>query len=607
MKRPLLTLGSLVLLPLAWCSGPHADPPAPRSAYRSPLGLAVDQHGKRAYVALHTAATVAVVDLEAGKVLSEIPVGRGPHDLVLAGDKLFVTCDADDSLVILNAARGAILKKLRVGQAPRGVTVAPDGGQAFIACHDARILQSVGLADGNVQSLPLPGWPDRLVFQADVEHPYLMALSSQAGEAAVTVIRAGPPPRIWASRLLPGITNARGLVRLSPSYVVLAHQKPRTQIPTTQVAQGWVFTNTISILSPWIDTPTAKSAAAKPLDDPYRSNADPSDVALSADLRYAFVACAGADTVLAVCIDKAVVGIHDGEARSGWKAKDTPHGREDLSSSRLYVSARLPTQANPRRLALSGDGSRLVVSNYLGDSLTVMDAKQLRVLRHIPLGGPAPDAARRGQIQFNSARMTFQGQFSCASCHPDGGADGLNWDLTRDGVGNFMNTRSLLGVKDTAPYGWHGSSPTLADRFTGTLRTLHRHEPTAAETSDLTAYLESLPPPRPLPQRPEDRPAAVRGKLLFEGKGGCITCHRGVTFQDGLTHDLGTRGPQDVQDRFDTPSLRGVARTAPYLHDGRAGTLEDVFTRHNTAQRHGAAHRLTAEELRDVIAYLKSL
>jgi mono/diheme cytochrome c family protein len=248
-----------------------------------------------------------------------------------------------------------------------------------------------------------------------------------------------------------------------------------------------------------------------------------------------------------------------------------------------------------------------VVSNYLGDSLTVIDTAKLKVIRHIALGGPAPDAARRGEILFNSARMTFQSQFTCASCHPDGGSDGLNWDLPRDGLGNFLNTRSLLGVKDTAPYGWHATSPTLADRVTGTLRTLHQHEPTEQEVADLVAYLKTLVAPRPLPQQASAKEAIVRGKALFEGKGQCSKCHKGDALDDERPHDIGTRGPGDVSALFDTPSLLGVARTAPYLHDGRAATLEEVFAKYNPTQRHGAAHKLTPGELGDLITYLKSL
>jgi cytochrome c peroxidase len=95
--------------------------------------------------------------------------------------------------------------------------------------------------------------------------------------------------------------------------------------------------------------------------------------------------------------------------------------------------------------------------------------------------------------------------------------------------------------------------------------------------------------------------------VLFHGKAACDRCHSGDTLQDGLSHNVGTRTGQDAAKLFDTPSLRGVARTAPYLHDGRAATLEEVFTRYNADHRHGRAHDLTPAELRDLVAYLKSL
>src|SRR5262249_43580213 len=125
------------------------------------------------------------------------------------------------------------------------------------------------------------------------------------------------------------------------------------------------------------------------------------------------------------------------------------------------------------------------------------------------------------------------------------------------------------------------------------------------EVSDLVAYLELLPAPRPLPQKEADKPAIARRKVVFEGKGQCSTCHRRAALDDDKTHDVGTRGETDTQDRFDTPTLRGVARTPPYLHDGRAATLEEVFTMHNHRRLHGAAHLLSGAELADLIAYLK--
>ena len=118
--------------------------------------------------------------------------------------------------------------------------------------------------------------------------------------------------------------------------------------------------------------------------------------------------------------------------------------------------------------------------------------------------------------------------------------------------------------------------------------------------------METLDPPRPLPQKETDLPASARGKALFNGKGNCRSCHRGTAFTSDspravILDQAGKWTP------FDVPSLRGVARTAPYLHDGRAATLEEIFERHNPEKRHGRAHELTRGELADVIMFLKSL
>jgi YVTN family beta-propeller protein len=609
VRRRFLILPSLlaalgVLLPVAAQPGAKTPPVTPLRS-KSPLGLAIDHDGRRAYVALYGSGAVAVVDLAEGKVLREIPVGAGPYDLTLAGGALFVSCEHDDTLVKIDLDTHKVTARWRVGQAPRGVAALPDAARVFVACHDERTLHAIDTATGQSKSLALPGWPDRLLLHGDAQYPFVLALSHDTGEALVSLIDS-KRPRLLNTNRLANVSNARGLASKqgASSFVLVVHQKPRTKVPTTQLAQGWVFTNAVSSFSPWgVDTQPGGPSRAKLLDDVRDAYADPADVVLTPDHRHAFVACAGADTVLALRTDRFVSANYGPLAAEG----EHPEGRDDLTLSRHYVVARLPVLANPRRLALSGDGATLVVANHLADALTVIDAVRFRVVRHIPLGGPEPDAVRRGEILFNSGKMTFQGQFSCASCHPGGGADGLNWDLTRDGIGNFMNTRSLLGVGDTAPYGWHGSSPTLGDRVGGTLRTLHRHEPQGTEVADLVAYLKTLAPPRPLPQRKEDQASAARGKLLFEGKARCSTCHHGAALHDELPHDVGTRTTGDTHDRFDTPSLRGVARTAPYLHHGQAATLFEVFGRYNPAQRHGAAHLLSPKELTELISYLKSL
>lgn len=607
---------------------PDEPKPAKRPLHKSPLGLVVDEKGEKAYVALHAAGAVAEVDLKAGKVLREIPVGGGCYDLDRLGNTLYVSCEAEGFLGEFDLEKGALIRKWQIGPEPRGVSANRVNQLILVVVNDGRKLATLDIRTKQVKFSELKDAFTKNANRNDTSNlPNATELSGVADLSSAErfsqwsphLIRYGKRTenigkgegfnKLWMSSRSDGVTNNTGWA-YQGGAIYAAHQKPRNDVPASQVAQGWLFTNAVSGFFPSTDFSYLRFLAV--LDEPNRAYADPIDVHgvnrgpqnvnEKADNQdpLLFVASAGAD-VIHVVDWKRVKSHH-------WaNLERSVYNPEDLTASRNYVIARIPTRSNPRRMEISGDGKTLVVSNYLADSLTVIDTEKLQVIRHIPLGGPEPDAVRRGEILFNSGKMTFQGQFTCASCHPNGDQDGLNWDLERDGIGNFKNTKSLLGIKDTAPYGWHGSSATLADRVRGTLRSLHRHEPTGTEVEDLVAYLESLPPPRPLPVKDEDKPAVARGRTLFQDKAACATCHPGPTYQDGKSHDIGTARPTDTQSRFDTPSLRGVARTAPYLHDGKAPTLADVFTKGNPKQQHGAAHTLSKEELADLIAYLRSL
>jgi YVTN family beta-propeller protein len=535
---------------------PPAEPKA-RPTYKSPLGVAVDEKGEKAYVALHTAGAVAVVDLKAGMVLQEIPVGSGPNDAAFLGKTLFVSCEADVTLVPVDLERHKVGKTIPLSRRPQVLCPDDDGRTLLIGADDSRWI---GL---------------RYEPETGEEHNVLA------------------PPRVRSSQR----GNAGGFS---------VTREPRNQLPATQTAQSWVFFNSIRHHQFPNEFGWNATETLLPVDEPQNSYGDLEQVRYSPAAERAFVVSAAANAVL-VIDHRRVSHVLSPQRSLVERVGYRENAVRDLAISREYVIARIPTQANPRRLTLSGDGKTLVVSNYLSDSLTVIDTKALKVIRHIPLGGPEPDAVRRGEILFNSGKMTFHGQFTCASCHPNGGSDGLTWDLTRDGVGNFKKTKSLFGVKDTAPYGWEGSSPTLEDRIAGTLRTLHQHEPEGTEVADIAAYLRSLPPPRPLPVKDEDKPAVARGEKLFGDKAQCAKCHQGPTFQDGKAHDVGTRGETDTTNHFDTPSLRGVGRERIFLHDGRARTLEEVLTKYNEQKKHGAAHQLSKDELADLLEYLSSL
>ncbi|MGF1579165.1 MAG: cytochrome c peroxidase [Gemmataceae bacterium] len=579
--------------------------------FKNPLGLFVDHDGVRAYVALSSGSSVAVVDLREGRIDREIVVGKGPRSLASVGNTLWVVCEHDDCVVEVDLKTHKVRSRFEVGKAPQDVCC-ENGDTLYVACHDAKTVERINLLTGERDSLKLKLHPASLAFgtwmMGKHVRPAVFVLSKGPGVARVNVLPSGKRQWRGTSWELPNATNPTRIVTLpcgkrNVSEPFVAYQIPKTNLAATQLIQGWVFSNALGSF-----TDSHRQAVPISLDRPTSGAADPTDLLVGSDKKSFFVTSGGTDQLLVVRRQAVLDRVRQAEARKPYGAADQADSPVsiDISQARLAIRKAIPTGRNPRRMAFSGDGKTLVVSNYLDDSLTVIDAPSLTVRKTISLGGKKPDSARRGEQLFHSARLTQFQQFSCASCHPGGHTDGLQWDLTRNGVGNPMNTRSLLGVGRTGPYGWHGETATLLDRSRGTLRLAHHYEPSRKELRDLVAYLRSLSVPRT--RKVASKKAAVaRGKTLFFGKAGCRRCHAGKTFQDGNVHDVGTARIQDTDAEFDTPSLLGVAASGPYLHDGRAESLIAIFTRYNSRKKHGRAHRLTKAELADLIDYVGSL
>src|SRR5207244_10336676 len=97
---------------------------------------------------------------------------------------------------------------------------------------------------------------------------------------------------------------------------------------------------------------------------------------------------------------------------------------------------------------------------------------------------------------------------------------------------------------------------------------------------------------------------------------GCATCHSGPYYTDSRLekpfnlHDIGTGGndkSEKMGTKYDTPTLLGIYRSPPYLHDGSAKTLLDVVTTQNKNDKHGKTSHLTKNEIGDLVEFLKSL
>jgi DNA-binding beta-propeller fold protein YncE len=424
-----------------------------------------------------------------------------------------------------------------------------------------------------------------------------------------------------------GATNVAGIVafpRPGPErgeLLAFTHLVPKSRLPSTQIEQGWVFTNAVTIVD---FLAGADSHAGQPrgrlvpLDTRTRGFANPSGVTASPDGKWLYVAHSGTETVSVVDVVRVLAEVAPEPLSAESRGSDATtrttglYDAPDLARTRRFVPRRWTVSHQCGAIAISPDGKRAAVAHPFVDRVSIVETATGRVASLIELmPGNGIEASRQstervGAALFHSGGPSFGGQFSCASCHPRGHTDGLSWDLPADGFNNFQNTKSLLDAAGTGPYGWHGSSATLRDRMAGTLRGLFQHTPTEDETAALEAYLESLSAP---PREPAARSARwTRGREVFD-EAGCANCHAGRRFTDGKRHDLGLEhaAPDTGPAEFDTPSLLGAGGSGPWLHDGRARTLESIFREHDPAGRHGEAKELDGEDFRALIEYVSAL
>jgi cytochrome c peroxidase len=252
------------------------------------------------------------------------------------------------------------------------------------------------------------------------------------------------------------------------------------------------------------------------------------------------------------------------------------------------------------------EGARLAVSNYLLDAVQVVDAEAGRVVRTIPLGSPAkPSPVRQGEALFYDAKRSHNQWFSCHTCHVDGHTCGLTFDtLNDDSYGNPKLTPTLRHVTKTGPWTWHGWQKDLAAGVKKSMtETMFGPQPSAEEVAAIVAFLATIDDP---PNPHESSDATKRGEALFRGKANCIRCHEGELYTSERVYDVGLEPDGSPYRLWNPPSLLGLWERGPYLHDGRAKSLEDLLQTHHRPEKVGGK-ALTEQERRELIAFLKTL
>ena len=230
--------------------------------------------------------------------------------------------------------------------------------------------------------------------------------------------------------------------------------------------------------------------------------------------------------------------------------------------------------------------------------------------KEVKPGSTACCLIRQGERLFADGSICYQNWQSCMTCHPDARNDGMRWDLLNDGIGNPKKTRSMVDSFKTSPVMSMGVRADAGVAVRAGFRFILFTEQPAAYHSAVDAYLKSLTPDVS-PYRDASgnlSASAKRGKDIFFGKAGCGHCHSGPLYTNLKGYRVISPAEFDKpDDKFITPKLVELWRTGPYLHDGRAATLKDVLTTYNKGDRHGMTSKLSAQEMNDLIMFLKSL
>jgi cytochrome c peroxidase len=237
---------------------------------------------------------------------------------------------------------------------------------------------------------------------------------------------------------------------------------------------------------------------------------------------------------------------------------------------------------------------------------------EVQVVSQAPAGAADPALVAQGRALFNDPKLSGDGRWSCATCHPSHGhTDNKTYvgvEVVADGDPRGRSTPTLWGAGTRQAYSWAGTAPSLEANIRGIIvNRMKGLEPSPETLAALVAYVRSLGfPPNPY-LNPDGSPtaaapaAARRGYAIFE-KAGCKACHLPPTFDKKDLEDVDSGG------KFKVPSLRAVSLTAPYFHDGRYGSLDEtVRVMWQYVQKAGTTEKLSGSDLNDLVEYLKIL
>ncbi len=549
--------------------------------------------------------TVSVLSWPGLKMVQEVKVGSHPEGVAWIGSTKQLACCVygDDKIVLLDAETGKITKTIDVFDEPYGIVSSTDGKTLYATLEYPGQVVAINSESGEVVSTWEAG-----------RMPRGLAISSDDGFLLVT--------EYLTSNLLK-ITTADG--KTQQTWEAASTDNLARQIVLAPGDQKAYFTHIRSRVT---------AAHGNGSIFPYVSVARPTGEKVGTRLRVPMDSLRGA-RVTANPWDCDV-------AASGKQLAVVVAGTNDLYLCRIVgddfveldYDNGIGLGNNPRAVRFTPKESTALVYNALDFEVVEYNLRDGSVVAKATVTkNPLSDELLLGKKLFYTAQqpMSARAWISCSSCHPDGDADGRTWQNPE----GLRNTQPMAGLSWTHPVHWSADRDEVQD-FEHTVRgklmqgrgLMQGALPTALgdpisgrskELDALAAYTNSHKYPMSPHAKDGLSESAKRGRdLFFSDTTKCATCHSGPLFcgaqakgiPDFVLHDVGT-GEEDPSElmgpKYDTPTLLGIYRSAPYLHHGKAATLEDVLTTANKEDRHGTTSQLTSAEVSDLADFLKSL
>jgi YVTN family beta-propeller protein len=560
--------------------------------------------------------SVTVVDLSTNKAVREIRVGEKPESVTWlgAGPNAAVTVYRENRVVIVDTAQGKVLHSLRVEAEPYGIVSDKDGSRAWITNEYPGLVTEIDPTVPKIlRTIKVGPFVRGIALSPDEERLYVTQFYTTILQ--VVDLKKGEAVDLWKGQPSENLCRHVTIHPRRPK-AYLSHIRSRVEVAD---GSGSIFPR-VSVCDLVPPTEKNRQRRISIAMDTYNGVyvvTNPWESAISPDGKRLYTIYAGTN-------DMNVSTVLDDDYKE---------------IERFGGPVRLGQ--NPRAIRITPDGKKAVVYNALDFAVSVHQADNMSKLATIPVCSPpkTPEWVR-GKILFNTALppLTSRRWIACFSCHPDGHHDGKVWQNPE----GLRKTPAMFGLAHTHPLHWSADRDEVQDfeytirgrlmQGAGLLRDRIKpkngfqptelEEHTSGRSADLDAlaiYSNSfeftLSPHVPGPGKLSE--AAERGKQHFFSKEvGCASCHNGPYYTDSSLkkpyqlHDVGTGGDdpsEKMGPKYDTPTLLGVYRTAPYLHHGKAATLRDVLTTSNKGDRHGKTSHLKPAELDDLVEFLKSL